>query len=127
MYHSCIVLKQLSKKLFVNCIKCNDTNLSYIYCHETTSCVVFVDLSVDVGDNKSILETIHLTFIYDNISDSKQKTARSPRSPKSPRDPKVRLSLGWGGAGGGHSHNVHVTLIVTIDLSKFVLSSLQRK
>ena len=67
--------------------------------------MVVVDLSVDVGDNKSVLETINLTFIYDNIGNSKQKTAMSPRSPKSPRDPKVRLSLGWRGRSIIDSHN----------------------
>ena len=52
--------------------------------------VISVDLSVDVGDNTSVLDTINLTFIYDNISDTK-KTSRSPR------DHQVSISLtrGW--------------------------------
>ena len=38
-----------------------------------------LDLSVDVGDNTSVLDTLNLTFVYDNISGTKKKSAKTPR------------------------------------------------
>ena len=44
-----------------------------------TQLVNVVDLSVDVGDNTSVLDTLNLTFVYDNISGTKKKGSKTPR------------------------------------------------
>ena len=60
-----------------------------------TQLVNVPDLSVDVGDNTSVLDTLNLTFVYDNISGTKKKSSKTPRDNRVSIGVTERTDLRW--------------------------------